>query len=191
MVDEERKAGEGVILSRLGLKLAIVAFTALRLGPDLANGVWPFAAWIGGGDISPASALMSVLLPFLCIIALFGHVRLRGDRIVYFGLGGLRTVPLQKIKRAYAGKSSWLSYAAIELDGKRSLFLNGIEFRKSDLDRVLAFVETQAREASRNIGREMPASQAKQDRLMVRITLPVQIAIWFAVAAVIIFVMNR
>lgn len=191
MVEEKRKEGEGVILSRLGLKLAIIAFTALRLGPDLANGVWPFAAWIAGDSVSPVSALMAVLLPVLCIIALFGHVRLRGDRIVYFGLGGLRTVPLEKITRAYVGKSSWLSYAAIELDGKRSLFLNSVEFRKSDLDRVLAFVETQASEASRDIGSEMPASQAKQDRLMARITLPVQIAIWFAVAAVIIFVMNR
>lgn len=191
MAEETLETGEGIILSRLGLKLAIVAFTVLRLGPDFANGVWPLAAWIGGGDISPASALMSVLLPVLCIIALFGHVRLRRDRIVYFGLGGLRTVPLQKVTRAYAGKSSWLSYAAIEADGKRSLFLNSVEFRKSDLDRVLAFVETQAREASRDISREMPASQAKQDRLMARITLPVQIAIWFAVATAIIFVMNR
>lgn len=191
MIDDEGTAGEGVVLSRLGLKLAIVTFTALRLGPGLANGVWPFAAWIAGDDVSPVAALMSVLMPVLCIIALFGHVRLRGDRIVYFGLGGLRTVPLDKVTRAYAGKSSWLSYAAIEVDGKRSLFLNSVEFKKSELDRFLAFVETQAREASRDIGREMPASQAKQDRLMARITLPVQIAMWFAVAAVIIFVMNR
>ena len=191
MVEEKVKAGEGVVLSRLGLKLAIIAFTVLRLGPDFANGVWPLTAWIAGGDVSPASALMSVLLPVLCVVALFGHVRLRRDRIVYFGLGGLRTVPLDKVTRAYAGKSSWLSYAAIEVDGKRSLFLSSVEFKKSELDRVLAFVETQAREASRDIGKEMPASQANQDRLMARITLPVQIAMWFAVAAVIIFAMNR
>lgn len=191
MVEEKGKSGEGVVLSRLGLKLAIIAFTVLRLGPDFANGVWPLTAWIAGDDVSPVSALMSVLLPVLCIVALFGHIGLRRDRIVYFGLGGLRTVPLDKVTRAYAGKSSWLSYVAFEVDGKKSLFLSSVEYSKSELERVLTFVETQAREASRDIGGEKSASEAQQDRLMERITFPVQIAIWFAVAAVIIFAMNR